>query len=487
LPEEALIKIIIAITSEIQAKDPSKSNTEKVIKATKGLLERVARAGAAVSLGTMGAGENSIHIINDFLEKKESSVSDLRKALQAIVNNICSGDNSSYKRVVIFVDDLDRLDPVYAVQILELLKNIFGLSNCIFLLAIDYQVVVKGLKNKFGEMNDANEWEFRAFFDKLIQLPFTMPIGEYDIGQYISSLLVKINYDSSAELDNHKLDYEDIILCTIGGNPRAIKRLVNSLLLIEMMNEDSSRNNKLLMFSIVCLQIAFPVFYQLLKKAPNFTLFDANLAFFVTKGQEEFDPLFKASYERVCEHELFSTEWEQSLYKIAYTNPHSRSRVFDIARFFNLVLNYIQENNLDIGETVNALVDRSSITNVTTNDTHQNKSSISKIRLDGWESYALAQKERGIPFEMLELLKLVHDSVLESFTRDGIYVNYTPSVFSFNATTNKRRKCFLYVIPHKKKIEIHCNNEKLFLAEINHIDEALQQKIRLSYSEIINQ
>ncbi|HPY40532.1 MAG TPA: P-loop NTPase fold protein, partial [Thiolinea sp.] len=158
-----MIKIIIAITSEIQAKDPSKSNTEKVIKATKGLLERVARAGAAVSLGTMGAGENSIHIINDFLEKKESSVSDLRKALQAIVNNICSGDNSSYKRVVIFVDDLDRLDPVYAVQILELLKNIFGLSNCIFLLAIDYQVVVKGLKNKFGEMNDANEWEFRAF------------------------------------------------------------------------------------------------------------------------------------------------------------------------------------------------------------------------------------------------------------------------------------------------------------------------------------
>ncbi|TXH70772.1 MAG: hypothetical protein E6Q83_04430 [Thiothrix sp.] len=489
LPEEALLKIIVAITSEIQASDTNQSNADKVIRATKGLLTRVARFGAAASLSAMGVGEKSDHLVDELLEKKESSVSDLRNALQDVVNSICSKNNSSYKRVVIFVDDLDRLDPTYAVQLLELLKNIFGLSNCVFLLAIDYQVVVKGLRHKFGEMNKTNEWEFRAFFDKLIQLPFMMPVGEYAIGQYINSLLTKINYDISKELDKNKIAYEEIILCTIGSNPRAIKRLVNSLLLIEMMNKNNSfiNNYKMLMLAIVCLQIAFPSFYQLLQKTPDFTLFDENFAFFITKGEEKNDPLFDFSYERACEHELFIADWEKSLYRIAYINSYNRSRVFDISKFFNLILKNIQDNNLDIGETITALVDRSVITTVTAAHSHQSKGSINKIRLDGWASYALSQQERGIPSEIIEILQILHDGVLENFVGEPIYVNYTPSVFSFNVDTNKRKKCFLYAIPYKKKVEVHCNNEKFFITEKQQTNEVLSEKVRLSFSEILHQ
>ena len=73
---------------------------------------------------------------------------------------------------MVYVDDLDRIDPEDAVSILELLKNIFNIKDCVFVLAIDYQVVVKGLKEKFGEPTPENEWEFRSFFDKIIQLPF---------------------------------------------------------------------------------------------------------------------------------------------------------------------------------------------------------------------------------------------------------------------------------------------------------------------------
>ena len=65
------------------------------------------------------------------------------------------------------MDDLDRIEPRDAVQVLELLKNIFNIPNCVFVLAIDYQVVVKGLKEKFGERTEENEWEFRAFFNPI--------------------------------------------------------------------------------------------------------------------------------------------------------------------------------------------------------------------------------------------------------------------------------------------------------------------------------
>ena len=73
-------------------------------------------------------------------------------------------------RVVFFVDDLDRIPPSDAVEILEALKNIFDIPHCIFVLAIDYDVVVKGLESKFGPKTEENEREFRSFFVRLCKM-----------------------------------------------------------------------------------------------------------------------------------------------------------------------------------------------------------------------------------------------------------------------------------------------------------------------------
>ena len=178
---------------------------------------------------------------------------------------------------------LTRIDPEDAVSILELLKNIFNIKDCVFVLAIDYQVVVKGLKEKFGEPTPENEWEFRSFFDKIIQLPFSMPMGSYDIGKYVLSLLDDINYYES---DNDQLDedlIESLVTLSIGTNPRSIKRLINSLSLIKILNdtknESSSGDGSVIdnkdvatvMLAMVCLQIANSDIYDMLVAEPTFT------------------------------------------------------------------------------------------------------------------------------------------------------------------------------------------------------------------------
>ena len=71
------------------------------------------------------------------------------------------------------------------MEVLEALKNIFDIPNCVFILAIDYDIVVKGLESKFGPKTDENEREFRSFFDKIIQVPFSMPTGTYDIENFL--------------------------------------------------------------------------------------------------------------------------------------------------------------------------------------------------------------------------------------------------------------------------------------------------------------
>ena len=47
----------------------------------------------------------------------------------------------------------------------------------IFALAIDYEVVVSGVRSKYGQ--NVSEEKCRSFFDKIIQLPFRLPVESY--------------------------------------------------------------------------------------------------------------------------------------------------------------------------------------------------------------------------------------------------------------------------------------------------------------------
>lgn len=51
---------------------------------------------------------------------------------------------------MIFVDDLDRLVPSKAVELLEVLKLFLDCKQCVFVLAIDYEVVIRGAIKKYG-------------------------------------------------------------------------------------------------------------------------------------------------------------------------------------------------------------------------------------------------------------------------------------------------------------------------------------------------
>lgn len=51
------------------------------------------------------------------------------------------------KGFIFFIDDLDRLDSKFALQILITLSNVFSFKKCIFILAINYNELMDGTKN----------------------------------------------------------------------------------------------------------------------------------------------------------------------------------------------------------------------------------------------------------------------------------------------------------------------------------------------------
>ena len=359
-PEESLIKIINQIIEELIDADDTKTKAESIKKNVKNVLHGAMRIGGAVALGAAGK-----DLADGMIDDSSSSIAKLRKDLASMAQDIRQAETNPYSKIVIYVDDLDRIVPENAVQVLELLKNIFDIDGCVFILAIDYSVVVKGLEKKFGKKTDANDYEFRAFFDKIIQLPFRMPTNDYDLGEYIIDLLKKIDYTSDdVELNDDLL--EDLVKTSIGTNPRSIKRLVNSLCLIKILTDENiegdvdellgDEKQATVMFGLVCLQVAFPEIYDLLTTNPDFWNWNESTAAKVTHKKEEKAPPtgplgqvianavgyenFLDDYKSACEGEEkdFDEEWEKALFRICYINPKYRPKVNLISRFMSTLL-----------------------------------------------------------------------------------------------------------------------------------------------------
>ena len=343
-PEECLLSIVDEIINEIAITDGS-WNTAQKAKSALGLLAKSAlTVGASLALG-----EGAANIVGGSLGASSNSVKQLRQLLEKSVDTIVDRNQTPVKRFLIFIDDLDRLDPTIAVMILELLKNIFNINHCVFILAIDYQVVVKGLKSKFGELTEHNEWEFRAFFDKIIQLPFMMPVGAYNLSNYFEGLLKQTSFFKNEEmriLKTNKLT--NIINYTVGTNPRSLKRLVNSLSLILIQQQFAKNNNELkanefitkqLLVTLVCIQISYPKIYNLLLKDPIFYNWDddtvKNAVDKIEIGNFELEKALQKAME--VYEEDFDEEWEQTLFKISWANNWHKNKVVEISRALTII------------------------------------------------------------------------------------------------------------------------------------------------------
>jgi predicted KAP-like P-loop ATPase len=120
--------------------------------------------------------------------------------------------DSGEKRLVIFVDDLDRCTPTTILKILDALKLYLSHAGCVYVVGIDRSVVEKSIKLGLPGMEGYES----QYLDKLVQLPFNVPsLGKGELRAYVSSMLPE-TLSMVAQLFSEGLD----------GNPRTIKRFI---------------------------------------------------------------------------------------------------------------------------------------------------------------------------------------------------------------------------------------------------------------------
>jgi hypothetical protein len=128
-------------------------------------------------------------------------------------------------RVVVFIDDLDRIRPGRAVALLEILKNFMDVDNTVFVVACDYDVVLEGVKELMGIESPT---KVRAFFHKIFQVPFEMPTASYSVQPLLREWLeAKLGKSGiGAELAK---SLTPLVEAALGTNPRALKRFLNTV------------------------------------------------------------------------------------------------------------------------------------------------------------------------------------------------------------------------------------------------------------------
>lgn len=209
-------------------------------------------------------GTNASEILDGFEKARKDQMEGVSKLQEDFAKLV----KKTGKRLVIFIDDLDRLNPEVAVELLEIIKLFVNVENSIFVLAIDYEVVVKGVRKKYGE--NLSEEKCRNFFDKIIQLPFKMPVERYNL----TELVRKAVQEQTHMTDEGVNIVAEFISDVMGTNPRTFKRLVNAFFLINSVNEFEEETesktkeiNDVLMFCSLCIQMCLPKLYELMVTA----------------------------------------------------------------------------------------------------------------------------------------------------------------------------------------------------------------------------
>jgi hypothetical protein len=163
------------------------------------------------------------------------------------------------KKIIVFVDDLDRLSGKEIIQVLKLIRNTADFRNTIFVVAMDKDYVINRLKAE-------NNISSTRFIDKFFQLEIYLPeIDKSILREYVyKSLKASIlNNSSDFEIKLSKgLNHEGNLFEDFIKNLRDAKRLVNQIIFDYNFLKDEINLKDF--FNFTYFKLKFPKFMELL-------------------------------------------------------------------------------------------------------------------------------------------------------------------------------------------------------------------------------
>jgi len=180
----------------------------------------------------------------------------------------------SKKRIVVIMDDIDRLDKEEIQALFRLVKLSADFHNTAYILSFDVERVAEALAEKYGTGESAKEAGM-AFLEKIVQVSLPLPL-------VTSQNLRKMAYEELDKLlSQHKIELGKSEAGTFGyefqqafdsklENPRLVKRYINRLtFLFPILQNEVNLVDLMLIEGIF---VFYPKLYKIIQDNPNLFL-----------------------------------------------------------------------------------------------------------------------------------------------------------------------------------------------------------------------
>lgn len=194
-------------------------------------------------------------------KKAKEHVEKRSEDLQDIKNHIVEKLLEEKIKIIVSIDDIDRLSEEEIIAVFQLVKALADFPNTIYLLAFDYEVVIHALsKVQYGDG--------KAYLEKVIQVPFEIPAPS--IASIHESLFSKLNRILGDIPDERwdKATWVELFQYGLKKYIRSIRDVIRYTnvfsLKYELLKDET---NPVDLLGLTCLQVFEPVLYS---KIPNY-------------------------------------------------------------------------------------------------------------------------------------------------------------------------------------------------------------------------
>lgn len=283
-------------------------------------LASLSLSGGIVSIGSGGEAATGLGKALSTVELDE-----LKERLEKILEE-------SDKRLVIMIDDIDRLDQDEIHAVFKLVKLSAGFNRTSYVLALDDEMVSGALGKKYG---DGNVQAGRNFLEKIVQVPLHLPAADeielrrltlegVDAALKLSE--IELSQEQADTFTRHYVDGLEERLAT----PRQAKLYANALMFaLPILKGEVNPVDHMLIEGI---RVFYPKLYAVIRENPRFfleqhrtgnrpdaerqrvnTLIDGALKDAGVKDVEQIkDRLIKPLFPRAIGNVSYGSDWDKT-------------------------------------------------------------------------------------------------------------------------------------------------------------------------------
>jgi hypothetical protein len=206
------------------------------------------------------SGEITGDLIDKFNEKSQA-ITQFKDVIKKVLDKL----PEYQQNLIIFIDELDRCRPTYAIELLERIKHLFDIERLVFILSTDTEQLAHSICAVYG-----NDFDAKKYLDRFIDLDYSLK--EPNLKKYIESQFESLSITKFYENQRDGTYYQEFVVMLIFFlakrlrlKLRDINLLITRLVLVWSIPDRKSISETILIILIILREYNYKLYknYQL--------------------------------------------------------------------------------------------------------------------------------------------------------------------------------------------------------------------------------